>query len=145
MATYNKINDWVKNAVHNADCESDQFAVALSNTAPGSEGTPPTGDGNGILGNVTQVAYTYLSSRNVTTTSSTQTAGTYSLVLQDLTLTSTGGSTGPFEYVYVYDDTVATPVKPLVCYYILPAGPITLLDGESLTIDFAAGGLFTIT
>jgi hypothetical protein len=117
MATFVLINDWLANMQENVDAESDQFTIALSNTAPGSEGTPPTGDGDGVLANVTQVTYTFLSTRDITTTSSSQTAGTYSLVLVDITLTSTGGATGPFRYIYVYDDTVTVPVDPLVCYY----------------------------
>lgn len=143
MATFNLINDWLDNMVENADLASDQFVVALSNTAPGSETTPPTGDGAGILGNITQVAYTNLSSRNITTSSSSQTSGTYSLVLTDLVLTSSGGTTGPFRYVYIYDDTVATPVDPLVCYYDYGSS-ITLGDGETLTLDFGAS-LFTLS
>ena len=74
MATFNKVNDFVVNAVHNMDLQSDQVVVALSNTAPSSETSDPSSDGNGILGNVTEIAYTNLSSRNVTTTSSTQTS-----------------------------------------------------------------------
>lgn len=143
MATFNLINDWLDNMVENADLASDQFVVALSNTAPGSETTPPTGDGDGVLANVTQVAYTNLSTRNITTSSSSQTSGTYSLVLTDLVLTSSGGTTGPFRYVYIYDDTVATPVDPLVCYYDYGSS-ITLQDGETLTVDFGAS-LFTIS
>jgi len=137
MATFNKVNDFVANAVHNMDLESDQLVVALSNTAPGSEGSNPTADGNGILGNVTQVAYTNLSSRNLTTSSSSQTSGTYKLVLADLTLTSSGGSTGPFRYIYIYDDTAATPVDPLIGYYDYGSS-LTLQDGDSLTLDFSA-------
>ena len=66
MATFNKVNDFVANAVHNMDLESDQIVVALSNTAPGSETPNPASDGNGVLANVTQITYTNLSSRNVT-------------------------------------------------------------------------------
>lgn len=144
MATFNKVNDFVKNAVHNMDLESDQIVVALSNTAPGSEASNPTADNNGVLANVTQVAYTNLSSRNVTTTSSTQTSGTYKLVLADITLTSTGGSTGPFRYVYLYNDTVTTPADPLIGYYDYGSS-LTLNDGDSLTIDFsAANGVLQI-
>lgn len=145
MATFNQINDWLENMVEGANCGSDQFVIALSNTAPGAESTPPTGDGDGILGNVTQVAYTYLSTRNITTTTSAQASGTYKLVLQDLVLTSTGGSTGPFQYVYVFDDTVGSPVDPLVCYYDYSSS-ITLNDGEDLTINFDdTNGLFQIS
>ena len=137
MATFNKINDFVANAVHNMDLESDQIVVALSNTTPSSESTDPTTDGNGILTNVTQIAYTNLSSRNVTTSSSSQTSGTYKLVLADLTLTSSGGSTGPFRYVYLYNDTVSTPADPLIAYYDYGSS-LTLNDGDSLTLDFSA-------
>lgn len=143
MASFVLINDWLDNLVENADLASDQFVVALSNTAPGSETTPPTGDGDGILGNITEVSYTNCSTRNITTTSSSQTGGTYSLVLQDLTLTASGGTVGPFRYVYIYDDTVATPVDPLVCYYDYGSS-ITLNDTETLLIDFGAS-LFTIS
>lgn len=148
MATFNLINDWLANMLENADLESDQFVIALSDTAPGSEGTPPTGDGAGILGNVTEVAYTNCSSRNITTTSSSQTGGTYKLVLQDITLTASGGpvpDTGTFRYVYIYDDTVATPVDPLVAYYDYGSA-ISLADGESFTVNFDdTNGLFSIS
>ena len=58
MATFNKVNDFVVNAVHNMDLQSDQIVVALSNTAPASESPNPATDGNGVLANVTQAAYT---------------------------------------------------------------------------------------
>jgi hypothetical protein len=144
MATFNKVNDFVKNAVHNMDLESDQIVIALSNTAPGSEPSNPASDNNGVLANVTQITYTNLSSRNVTTTSSTQSGGTYKLVLADITLTSTGGTTGPFRYVYIYDDTVTTPADPLIGYYDYGSS-LTLNDGDSLTVDFsAANGVLQI-
>ena len=144
MATFNKVNDFVQNAVHNMDLETDQIVVALSNTAPASESPNPTTDGNGVLANVTQVAYTNLSSRNVTTSSSAQTSGTYKLVLADITLTSSGGATGPFRYVYIYNDTTAAPADPLVGYYDYGSS-LTLNDGDSLTVDFsAANGVIQI-
>lgn len=144
MATFNKVNDFVANAVHNMDLESDQVIVALSNTAPSSESPNPSTDGNGILANVTQVSYTNLSSRNVTTSSSSQTGGTYKLVLADITLTSSGGSTGPFRYVYIYNDTVTAPADPLIGYYDYGSS-LTLNDGDSLTVDFsAANGVLQI-
>jgi hypothetical protein len=144
MATFNKVNDFVQNAVHNMDLDSDQIVVALSNTAPSSESSNPATDGNGVLANVTQIAYTNLSSRNVTTSSSSQTGGTYKLVLADITLTSSGGSTGPFRYVYIYNDTVATPADALIGYYDYGSS-LTLNDGDSLTVDFsAANGVLQI-
>lgn len=123
------------------DAASDQFVVALSNTAPASETSNPTADGNGVLANVTQVAYTNCSSRNLTTATSAQTSGTYKLDFNDLTLTASGGSVGPFRYVYIYDDTVAG--DPLVAYADYGSS-ITLADTETLDITFAAGGFYTI-
>ena len=137
MASFNKVNDFVVNAVHNMDLESDQVVVALSNTAPGSESSDPSADSNGILGNVTEISYTNCSSRNVTTSSSSQASGTYKLVLADLTLTASGGAIGPFRYIYLYDDTVTSPADPIIGYYDY-ASSLTLNDGDSFTVDFSA-------
>lgn len=142
MASYVKINDWVANLGEVADLDGDTFAVALSNTAPGSESTPPTGDGAGVLANVTQIAYDNCSARALTTASHAQTGGTFTLDFNDLVLTASG-DVGPFQYVYVYDDTPTTPADPLVCYFDYGSA-ITLHNGETLTITFNASGLFTI-
>jgi len=78
MATFNKFNAWPENMVEVANLGTDQFVIALTNTAPSAT--------NSVLADITQISYTNLSSRNVTTTSSSQTGGTYTLVLQDLQL-----------------------------------------------------------
>ena len=127
MATYVKFNTFVEalaEKIHNLG--SDQLAVALTNTAP----TASTDD---QLADITQVSYTYCSSRNITTSSSAQTSGTYKLVLTDLVLTASGGTVGPFRYVVVYNDTAAG--DELICYYDYGSS-ITLNDTETLTIDF---------
>jgi len=145
MASFVKINDFVANAVENMDLESDQLAIALSNTAPGSESSNPTADTNGILGNVTQISYSNLSSRNLTTTSSGQSGGVYKLVLADLTLTASGGSVAAFRYIYIYNDTVTSPADPLVGYYDYGSS-LTLNDGDTFTIDFSpSNGVIQLT
>lgn len=144
MATYVKINDWVENMLEVADMDGDTFIVALSNTAPGSESTPPTGDGDGVLANVTQISYTNCSSRTLTQASSAQTSGTYAVDFNDLTLTASGGTVGAFRYVYIYDDTPTSPADPLICYFDYGSS-ITLADTETLDIQFNASGLFTLT
>ena len=142
MTAYVKINDWVENEGEVADLDGDQFIVALSNTAPGAEATPPTGDGDGVLANVTEVTYTDLSTRNLALASSAQASGTYTLDFVDLVLTAGAATTGPFRYVYIYDDTPTSPADPLVCYFDYGES-ITLQDGETLTISFNASGLYT--
>lgn len=141
--TYVKINDWLENSQESANTGSDTFIIALSNTAPASEGTPPTGDGAGILANVTQITYTFLSTRQLTLATSAQTAGSFKLDFNDITLTSTGGATGPFRYIYIYDDTTTSPADALVCYFDYGSS-ITLNDGEQLAITFNAAGLYTL-
>jgi len=146
MATFNKLNGFSEHLaekVHNLG--SDALTLALSNTAPGSESTPPTGATTAcVLANVTQVSYTNLSTRAITISSSAQTSGTYKLVLTDLVLTSTGGSTGPFRYVYLYNDTPTSPADPLIGYYDYGSS-ITLNAGETLTADFdGTNGVLTL-
>lgn len=114
------------------------FIVGLflvSETAVAEPHGPPTGDGAGVLANVTQISYTNLSSRNITTSASAQTGGTYKLTLTDLTLTASGGTVGPFRYVYIYNDAPTSPADPLIGYYDYGSA-ITLNAGETLDIDF---------
>lgn len=140
--TYVKINDWAVNSEKAANIGSDTFVIALSNTAPGSESTPPTGDGNGVLANVTQISYTNLSSRTLTTASSAQTGGTLTLDFNNITLTASGGSVAAFRYIYIYDDTVTSPADPLVCYFDYGSS-VTLNDGDTMPLTFNASGLYT--
>ena len=128
MATYNKFNAWAENMVEVANLGTDQFVIALTNTAPVAT--------NSVLADITQISYTNLSSRNVTTTSSSQTSGTYTLVLADLVLSATG-SVGPFRYVVLYDDTPTSPADPLVGWWDYGSS-ITLNAGETFTVDFGA-------
>ena len=135
MASYTKINKFVEALAEKAhNLGSDQLVIALTNTAHTSTW--------GQLSDLTEVAYTNLSSRNITTTTSAQTAGTYKLVLADLVLTSTGGTTGPFRYIYIYNDTATN--DELIGYYDYGSA-ITLQDGDTFTIDFdASNGVITL-
>jgi hypothetical protein len=136
MAAFNKIGGFVEHLaekVHNLG--SDAITVALSNTAPGSETTPPTGStAAAILANVTQITYTNLSSRVLTISTSAQSGGLYSLVIADLVLTASG-AVGPFRYIYVYNDTPTSPADPLIGYYDYGSS-ISLASGETFTLDF---------
>ena len=138
MATYTKFHAFVEHLaekVHNLG--SDQLVVALTNTAP-------TAASNTVRADLTEISYTNCSSRNITTSSSAQTSGTYKLVLADLTLTASGGSVGPFRYAVIYNDTPTSPADPLIAYYDYGSS-ITLADTETLLIDFdGSAGLLQI-
>ena len=114
----------VANKKHNLAL--DQLAVALTNTAPTA--------GMNALSELTQIAYTNLSSRNVTTVSSTQTGGAYSLVLTDLVLTASG-AVPTFRYVALYN-TVATGFE-LIGWYDRGT-TVDMISGDTFTVDFAA-------
>jgi len=111
---------------------SDSLVLALTNTAP-------TASSNSVLADITQISYTNCSSRAVTITSSSQTGGTYTLDLADLTLTASGGSVGPFRYLPLFDDTATN--DELIGYWDYGSS-LTLADGESLAIGL---GSATIT
>ena len=131
MATYNKFQAWADTMVEGASLATDQFAIALTNAAPVAT--------NSVLADITQISYTNLSSRNVTTTSSSQTSGTYTLVLADLVLSATG-SVGPFRYVVLYDDTPTSPADPLVGWWDYGSS-ITMASGETFTVDFTGAAI----
>lgn len=134
MSSYNKFDSFVEalaEKIHNLG--SDQVKVALTNTIPIA--------GDTQLSNITEIAYTNISAREVTTTSSSQTSGTYKLVLTDLTLTASG-SVGPFRYVVLYNDTATN--DELIGWFDYGSA-ITMSDQETLDLDFdASAGVITI-
>lgn len=135
MSTFTKFNPFVENlAEEKFNLASDQLQVALCNAA-----NPPV-VANGVLLDLTQIAYTNLSSQLVTTVSSSQTGGVYSCVVADLLLTASG-NVAPFQYVVVFDQTA--PNDELICFYDY-GSEVTLISGETFKIDFGAT-LFTIT
>lgn len=152
MATFNKINDFVQNLHEVIDINNDTLRLAFSNTAPASETTNPTTDGNGILANVTQISYAnwtddlavdrVLTAGNV---SSGQTGGTYTLdYTADIVITASGGAIAAWRYIYLLDDTPTAPADPLICYWD-NGSAINLNNGDSATLSFNASGIYTMT
>lgn len=130
MATYNKFQQFIEDLAHGAhDLETDQLVVALMAGAPDAAA-------DAVLADITEIAYTNLSSRNITTSASGQTTGTYKLTLDDLVLTASG-AVATFRYVVIYNDTPTSPADPLIAYYDHGSN-VTLANGETFTIDFSA-------
>jgi len=136
MATFNKFNSFVEavaEKVHNLG--SDQLSVALCAAANAPVAT------NTQLSNLTQIAYTNLSARAITTTSSAQSSGTYKLVLADLVLTASG-AVATFRYAVIYNDTATN--DELIAWYDY-GSDVTMANGETFTIDFdAANGVLQL-
>ncbi len=132
---FNKFNSFVEAMAHEKhNLSSDTLQVALTNTAPVA--------GNAVLADLTQISYTNLSSRVLTTSSSGQTSGVYKLVIADLVLTASG-AVDPFRYVVVFNQ--SAPNDELIGWFDYGSS-ITLANGDTFTCNFdGSNGLFTNT
>ena len=133
MASFNKFNSFVENLAEGViNLQSDALKVVLTNTAPAAA--------NSVLADLTEISagngYT-AGGVAATVASSSQSGGTYKLVVDDVTITASGGSIGPFRYFVLIDDTPTSPAKPLIGWWDYGSS-ITLNDGESVTVDFDA-------
>jgi len=141
MATFNKFNSFVEYIAEGVmNLGSDTLKVMLTNTAPTAS--------NSVKADLTEISagngYT-AGGNTCSITSSSQTGGTYKLVLADpATWTATGGSIGPLRYAVLYDDTPTSPAKPLIGWWDYGSS-ITLATGETFTVDFdGTTGVLTI-
>lgn len=133
MAAYNKFQIFVQNiaqGVHNL--ATDALKVALTNTAPVATNT--------LFSNITEISagngYT-AGGIAPTITSCTESSGTLSLILQNITWTASGGTIGPFRYAVLYDSTPSSPLKPLIAWWDYGSS-ITLNSTETFTVSFDA-------
>ncbi len=140
MAAFNKFNQFVEDLakkVHNLN--ADTLKVMLTDAAPlatnavKADITEITA-GNGYPAGGTQATFS----------SGAQTSGTYKLVLNDVTFTAAGGSFGPFRYAVLYNDTPASPLKPLIGYWDYTT-TVTITNGNSFLVDLdQVNGVLTL-
>jgi len=140
MAVYNKHQPFVEHiakGVHNLLTGALTVALCATANAPVAA--------NAVLADLTQIAYTNLSSRVLTVSSCVQTSGVLKLVIADLTLTASGGAVAAFRYIDIYNDTPTSPADPLICWFDYGSS-LTLADTETLLLDFdGTNGLLQIT
>ena len=79
----------------------------------------------------------------------TESGGTVTFDAADMTdaWTASGGSIVA-RFGVIYDDTVASPVAdPIVAHFLLDSSPadVTVTNGNTLTINFNASGIFTVS
>ena len=130
MATYTKFQSFVEalaEGVHNLS--SNAITVALSNAS-----NAPSASADAVLGDITTVSTANLDDVTPTVSSSSQTSGTYKLVLADLTMTASG-AVGPFRYVILFNDTAAN--DPLICFFDY-GSEVTLHANDTIALDFGA-------
>ena len=142
MATVTKFQQFAEDVlkgVHNFTSDSTcTVTVALVNAAGGVSVSA-----DAVLGDVSQVSYTNLSSRVVTGITCEHTTVTATLTATDLVLSASGGPVAAFRYVVFYNDDPTSPADPLIGYLDY-GSDLTLADGESLTLNFGASGILTL-
>ncbi len=138
MATFSKFNQFVVDLglkVHNLD--TDVLKIMLTNTAPVATNT--------VKANITEISagngYTAggVDAQGVWSGSS----GTATLTCTNIVITASGGSIGPFRYAVLYNDTQASPAKPLIGFWDNGTST-TLADTEAVTIVLA-GNILSLT
>ena len=137
MASFNKYQKGVEALVEGINAGSDVWKVALSNRTPvvatdtDLASAVEISAGNGYTAGGNEAA----------TVSSTETSGTYKLVLTSPdTWTASGGSIGPFQYAILYDSTTDN----LIGYWDYGSS-VTLSDGEAFTVSLSGtNGVFTV-
>jgi hypothetical protein len=121
---FNKFNYFVQDLsqkIHNL--ASDQLTVALTDVAPNTST-------NHFLTDLTEISYTNLSSRNLTTNSCVQTGGTLALKLANLTLTASG-NVAQFRYIVIYNNTSTN--DNLVCWFDF-GYEVNMVSGNAITL-----------
>ena len=149
MATGSTPNDLWANLANAMLLDSDTLMMALSATAPASEASNPLSDGNGVLANVTAVAYTnYADSlttdRTLESVTSTQTSGAWKLDCADFSYSASGGALADHRYIYFYSDTPTSPADPLIRVWD-QGSTISLGDGDSASVSINASGIIGIS
>lgn len=141
MAAFQKFEAFVEAlAEKKHDLGTDTLKVYLTNATPSASADAVKAD----LAEMTVGVDGYTAGGNTCTiTSSSQTAGTYKLVLGDPAIWTSTGTLGPFRYVVLYNDTASN--DELIGYWDYGAS-ITLANAETFVVDFdSTTGVLTLT
>jgi type IV pilus biogenesis protein CpaD/CtpE len=139
MASFNKFNAFVEDVaekVHNL--QSDTLKVILTNTAPVAT--------NAVKADITEISagngYT-AGGTQATLVSSSQSSGSYTLKLNNVTFTASAGSIGPFRYCVLYNSTPAS--GNLIGWYDYGAA-LTITASNSFQVQFdPTNGVLTLS
>ena len=128
ISNYNKFNCLVEAlAEKKHNLASDTLKVAFSNAA-----NDPSASADVKLADIITIDATNFGDVTLTVSSSSQTAGTYKLVVVDKLLTATG-DVPAFRYAIIYNDTATD--NPLICYFDY-GSEVTLHANDTITLDF---------
>lgn len=132
--------NWKMHLVTDADLSSDVFKILLC-----SSSYVPDAENHEFLSDISgEVAGSGYSRQLLGGISLSLNAGTLTFDANDPVFAAVGGSFSARFWV-IYDD--SAPSKPLVCYGLLDETPadVIVTDGNTLTLNVNAAGLFTIS
>lgn len=137
MPTFTKFHQFIEDVFKKKhDFSADSFKYILSNTAPSLANT--------VKGDITEIAggngYTAGGTALAGVTAE-QVSGTLTVTADDVVVAAAGGSMAPWRYLVVFNDTSA---GDLLVGYADRGSSIVLDAGESETMDFTTGAMFTV-
>lgn len=134
MATYNKFESFaleLGQGSHQLHAAGHELKVYLTNNAPSASADAVVADLTGIT---EQNGYAAADVQN----GYTESGGTGTLTCVDVVWTASGGNFGPFRYVVLMNEDTAGNM--LIGWWDYGSS-ITVLTGETFTVDFAASTL----
>jgi hypothetical protein len=137
--TANIYNSWIEYMAEAANTASDTFKMLLTTSS-----YTPNQATHTLLSDVTNEVSGNGYARQTLTVTSTLSTNVLTFDFSDPVFTATGGSIVA-RYWVIFDDTIAN--DPLVAYGLIDQTPadVTTTDGNTLTFNVNASGLFTVT
>lgn len=138
--TFVLYESWLDYMVEGANMGSDVFKLLLTT----SSYTPVAGTHSTISDITNELSGNGYAQQTLANQASGESGGTYTFDADDCVYTASGGSLVA-RYWVLYDDTLAG--DPLVCYGLLDVTPadVTATDGNDITVEWNASGIFTIS
>lgn len=139
-ASFTKIPAAIEDIMETGNAGTDQWAVALTNTVPGSKVFT-----TGTTDLTTSGGYT-AGGTNVTTTSSTMSGSSFVLILADPSVWTASGGGFTFRYALLVNKTVLNGANGTVLGYWDYGSSQIVAVGETVTVDLdGANGVFSVT
>jgi hypothetical protein len=138
--TTNIYNTWVEYMCEGANLGSDTFIMGLTTSS-----YTPSQTTHALIADITnEVSGNGYSRQTLGSVTSNRSGAVLTFDFANPVFTASGGSIVA-RYWFIFDDTLAS--DPLVAYGLIDQTPadVTTTDGNTLTIQVNASGLFTVT
>ena len=134
-------NYWAEYIAKAADLAADTFKCLLTTSA-----YTPNLSTHSVLADITnEVSGNGYARQTLAGVSFSQSGGSAKFLCDPIVFTASGGSITARRAI-IYDDSVASPVKPLICAILLNNADVDVVttNGNTLTVQIPGTGLFTL-